>query len=241
MDIYTVSVYIHMLGEIRMNKFYTIPLGLQWLFAVLLAFIGGMPFGLTFYFSIFKSPAFLFLLPIVFSLSFFSITPILKLIGYFSYYSPMLLATKDKNKIELHNGTSFDYLCMMKISDFGYKAQKKMLIYYLEGLLNLISEIEKGKLSMDVNIEGASYFFSKNTVRRLGFTVVKPKIVQRIKTTVNFFDLFWMYSYAKGKIVVPNVLLINRASINGKDLLNQKNYIETLLIRLRNITSPNKS
>lgn len=222
-----------------MNKFYTIPIFFQWPLVILLGFIGGMPLGLTFQFAILKTPIFLFLLPFVYPLAVFSITPFLKLIGYLHYYSPMLLATIDKNKIELHHGTSFDYLFVMKFSDFGFKAKKKLLIYYLEGLLNLIEEIESGTVSKGINIEGASYFFSKNTASKLGFKLMKPKIHQRLWIIINFLDLFWMYSYSKGTISIPNIFNVNRALTNGENLCNQKNKIGMLIKRIKNDTSPN--
>lgn len=219
-----------------MNKFYTIPKLFLWPLVIFFGFIGGMPIGLTFQFAILKTPIFLFLLPFVFPIAVFSITPFLKLIGVFHYYSPMLLATIDKNKIELHNGTSFDYLFVMKFSDFGFKAKKIILIYYLEGLLNLIKEIESGIVSKGINIEGASYFFSKNTVSKLGFKLMKPKIHQRLKLIINFWDLFWMYSYSKGKISIPNIFNVNRALTNGEYLCNQKNEIVILLKRIKKET-----
>lgn len=217
-----------------MNRFYNIPKILLWPLVCILMFLGGMPLGLSLTFAILNSPLFLFFTPFAIPLAIFSITPLLKQIGLYHYYSPMLLAIINKKKIDLHNGTSFDYLFVMKFSDYGYKAQKKLLKYFLEGLLKLIVDIESGKIPKDIIIEGTSYFFSINTVNKFGFTLLEPKFSHRLNFIFNFLDLFWMYSYSKGKISLPKIFDIKRAMTNGENLCNQKSKIETLLSKIKN-------
>jgi len=153
--------------------------------------------------------------------------------GYFIYYSPMLLGIKSKKKLDLHNGTTFDYFLNMKLKDKGIKARYKILAYYLEGLLTIVGEIESGKINPSLPIEGTSYFFSDSTAQRLGFTLQKPIYYYYFNFIFNFTDLFLMYSYSKGKFTIPRIFHIKRAVITPSELCAQKENLRTLLNTLK--------
>lgn len=216
-----------------MSKFYSLPKYILFPLAFLLVSIGGLPLGVTMMFSFKYSFLYLLILPAALPLATFSSAPVMRVIGYFKYYSPMLLGIKSKKKLDLHNGTSFDYLFLMKLIDSGAQARYKMLAYYLEGLLNIISEIENGKINSDIQIEGTSYFFSENTAVKLGFTIQKPVFNYYFNFIFNFVDLFFMYSYSKGKFAIPHIFSIKRAVISPLDLCKRKNKIESLLIVIK--------
>ena len=81
----------------------------------------------------------IFLLPPIYYI--FS-APILKLIGYFVYLSPMLVVSKPSDKIyKLHDGTLLDFFIVMK--KYGrINLRKKILCYYLSGILEIIKKIK---------------------------------------------------------------------------------------------------
>lgn len=212
-----------------MNKFYSLPKFILWFLAIILAFLGGMPLGFTLIFGFEISFLFLFLLPITLPIAICTSTPIMRLSGYFIYYSPMLLGIKSKKKLDLHNGTTFDYLINMKLKDKGIKARYKILAYYLEGLLKITDEIESGKISDSISIEGTSYFFSDSTAERLGFTLRKPLFQYYFNFIFNFTDLTLMYSYSKGRFTIPRIFHIKRAVITPSELCAQKENLRTLL------------
>lgn len=141
----------------------------------------------------------------------------------------MLLGIKSKKKLDLHNGTTFDYLINMKLKDKGIKARNKILAYFVEGLLKITDEIESGKIDSSLPIEGTSYFFSDSTAVRLGFRLHKPIYYYYFNFIFNFTDLFLMYSYSKGKFTIPRVFHIKRAVITASELCAQKENLQSLL------------
>jgi len=210
----------------RINKFYNYPKLIQWLIAVPLfissLFAIGFWLDLTdvnplFYFSIFLLAPFLS----------FTFTPFLKLIGLYEYLSPMLLVfAPRKKKYDLHNGTSFDYLFVMKGLKPGKELKNVMLKNYMMGLLEIIRRIEAGELPVTVIVKGSSYFFSERTAKRMGFEISKAGLFERFNLLINFIDLTWTYSLANGKLSFPNLKNIKTAKITGKNLVNNKAYFE---------------
>ncbi|MEM8896607.1 MAG: hypothetical protein AAGC85_00815, partial [Bacteroidota bacterium] len=145
------------------------------------------------------------------------------------YLSPMLLVYSPNKKLyDLHNGTSFDYLFLMRKVKAGSAAKKLILKYYLEGLLQIIQEIKTGNLPDSLVISGSSYFFSERTAEKLGFTIQKADSMVYFNSAFNMLDLTWMYSYAHGRFRFPKLSAIKKASISGKDLLKQEAYIRRL-------------
>ena len=159
----------------------------------------------------------------------FFIAPFAKLSGMYTYLSPMLLAfgASDK-KYDLHAGTSFDYLLLMRNTPAGPKARRRILGYFMEGLLKIIEKIERGELPESVVISGSSYFFSDQSASRLGFAVKQPSVAERLNVYINIIDLFWMYSYAQGKLTFPKLNEIKKAETDGSTLLLKKSYIEQM-------------
>lgn len=214
-----------------MNKFYTLSPYLQWSLSILFL-VGGMAFFM-FGMIVFYPYAMLLHFPITLPVAHFAMTPFLTLIGVYKYYSPMLLVYKPSQvKYDIHSGTSFDYLMVMKWKDSGLKARRLIWCHFLQGFVRIAEEIEAGKLSPNVQIEGTSYFFSEQTAKRLGFTLTTPSPAYRFNLLINFVDLIWMYSFAQGKLAFPQVLKARKAVISGQHLLEQKAYYEQLIQRL---------
>lgn len=211
-----------------MNDFYKQALFLLWFEAILLLIFGFYPALIIIELAeaqpIF-SLLFLFYIPV----GQFSTTPFFKLTGIYKYYSPMLLGYMPNNiQIDLHSGSSFDYLFVMKKYKAGIEFRKRLLTYHLEGLLNIISQIENDAVLKTVNISGTSYFFNERTLNKVGFELEKPSLFYRINLFANAIDLIWMYSVSQGRFSIPKIWKAKKASISGYKLVESKDVIEGL-------------
>lgn len=211
-----------------MNDFYKLHKLFQWPVALLLLVIGVTPLLTLIEFS-HQEPLFYFFFILYIPLAQFTFTPFFKLIGVYRYYSPMLLGYMANDKqIDLHSGTTFDYLRVMRKVKPGIEMRNRILMYQLEGLLNIIQQIESNKIPQTVNIIGTSYFFSDRTLKKLGFEIVKPSLFYRLNILVNFIDLTYLYSLSKGRFTIPNLLSVKKASISGDKLVENKKNIEEI-------------
>ena len=164
----------------------------------------------------------------------FLYTPLFTLTGGYTYYSPMLLGYMSNEKqIDLHSGTSFDHLFVLRNCKPGIELRNRLLAYHLEGLLYLISLIENKQIPESVTLVGTSYFFNDRTLQRLGFQIEKASTFYRANLFLNFIDLFWMYSLSRGKVSMPALWEAKKARIQGAALVAQKVNLEVLYGRLK--------
>lgn len=126
--------------------FLCLPTGVYWLFAAIL------------------------LLPLIPVLESFLLTPVYTLAGRFTYYSPLLFATKSAQGFDLHVGTLYDYITQLQWRERGFQSQRHAMLLILQGLLRICDEVANGRLSAQNKITATSYFFSHHSVEKLGFT-----------------------------------------------------------------------
>jgi hypothetical protein len=165
-------------------------------------------------------------------IQFFS-TPLFTLIGIYTYYSPMVVSLGSNDRvIDLHNGTSFDYLLEMRHVKPGLPWKKRMLGHYLAALQHIIDKIESGELPSSVTVQGSSYFLSRSSAERLGFSVSGTSVFVKFNILLNYLDLLWTYSLTNGRLTFPNMANIQTVSISGEGLVKQKQLISGLVERL---------
>lgn len=219
-----------------MNNFYKQHKILVWTQAVLLPVIGFIPVMMLIEIASVQ-PLFYLLMFIYLPVGQFTLAPIFTLTGVYTYYSPMLIGyMANKDQIDLHSGTSFDYLFVMSKYKRGIDIRNRILIYHLEGLLNIINKIDNGVIPASVNIIATSYFFNERSIAKFGFEPEKPSIAYRINLMVNFIELTWMYSLAKGAYSIPQVWKARKAKVNGSKLISKKGLIIELHAKMTSKT-----
>lgn len=216
-----------------MNDFYNQPKVLVWIESILFL-LAGLFLAIfiiekgsinPYYYA-----AFILYVPV----SQFLYTPLFTLTGGYTYYSPMLLGyMANETQIDLHSGTSFDYLFVLRHVKPGIDWRNTTLKYHVEGLLNLIAKIENKEISESVTIIGTSYFFNDRTLAKLGFQIEKASLFYQLNLFINFIDLWWMYSLAKGKFSIPELWNAKKARIQGAQLCAQKATLEGLYRHLK--------
>ena len=216
-----------------MNNFYKQSKILVWIESIIFLLIGIL-LGIEIIGKGNAQPFFFLAFILYIPISQFLFTPIYKLTGGYTYYSPMLLGYMANDKqIDLHSGTSFDYLFVLRKYKSGIILRNQIILYHLEGLLNIIQLMEGKRIPTSVNIIGTSYFFNDRTLSNLGFQLEKATLFYRINLLINFIDLFWMYSLSKGSIAIPAIWDAKKASIKGEALLLQKNKLEGIYLKLK--------
>lgn len=216
-----------------MNDFYKQPKILVWVQSILFLLVG-VWLAILIIGKGYSQPLIYLLFVLYVPISQFLFTPIYKLTGGYTYYSPMLLGYMANDKqIDLHSGTSFDHLFVMRKYKSGTQLRNRLMMYHLEGLLNLIQLIEDKRIPAAVNIIGTSYFFNDRTLNNLGFQIEKASLFYRINLFLNFIDLFWMYSLSKGKFSIPSLWDAKKAITKGENLIAQKAKLEGLYEKLK--------
>ena len=215
-----------------MNKFYCQNIILQWVLALLMLIVPFVIIALWMKFYQDYIIVYILILIVPSSIQFFG-APFAKLSGLHKYLSPMLLVNSASDKkYEIHNGTTFDYLMVMNNVKSGPEFSKKMLVYYLEGLLKIVEKIETNELSENVLIQGSSYFFNERTAKKLGFKLSKTNVVIKINMLINYLDLIWMYSLSQGRLTFPNLINMQTVSVKGKHLVMNKTKLNDLKLFL---------
>jgi di/tricarboxylate transporter len=172
-------------------------------------------------------------LPLWLLLSLFLLAPLFRLTGVLRYYSPYLIASRaQRGRIYLHGATPFDYLLLFRWRDRGRPAVQCILLWYVDGLLALARELERGRLPLDTTISATSYIFSAGSARRYGFTVEEaPRF--SIGGYLTYPTQLLTYSFAQGRWALPPIHRARQATIDGATLRAQVSRLERLQTRLR--------
>jgi hypothetical protein len=124
----------------------------------------------------------------------------------------------------------------MRKYNSGIELRNKLLMYHLEGIINLVKLIENKSIPEKVNIVGTSYFFNNRTLHKMGFEIMNPSLFDRVNLFVNFIDLIWMYSLSKGKFSIPKLWNAKKASIIGTKLIESKEILQEFYDKIKTRT-----
>jgi len=231
-----------------MKSFYDQPLLFQWTGALLLAGFASTLVGAATVCSAsllglgLESPLQLGLallavlvlfLPIWLLVCAFLIAPLLRLAGVLRYVSPFLIVSRtDRDRLCLHGAMLFDYVLLFRWRDRGRPAVRRILLWYVDGLIALAREIELGEISHDTEISATSYIFSGHSLRRLGFRVeAAPGLA--FGGVLTYPTQFVTYSFARGRWSLPPILRVSKATIDAAELCTRIGDLQQLQKRLR--------
>lgn len=156
----------------------------------------------------------------------FFLTPVLKSFNLLKYYNPLFLVIKSKKNINIHLGLAWDVL------NYEDLTRKKIMEYIVSGLLNLINEIETGKISSKKIIRGNPYFFKPSSFERYGFKARKLKIGELIFFYLNFIELCFLQSIRNKRISIINAAMVKMIEIKPIELLKHKEELENFYLKL---------
>lgn len=173
------------------------------------------------------------LAPLMASWGFFATTPLLRMIGFYRYYSPYLCAmVPTPRRLDIHLGTTFDHTLTLRAADRGAQARASLLVGALDGLIEIADQVEQGRIDVDATIEGTSWFFSESTVRRLGFELAEPTWLGRLIPFLIALDIMWMTQFTRGRWAWPRLNRVHRAVTTGARLLEHRGRLRSLRSRL---------
>ena len=172
-------------------------------------------------------------LPLWMLLSLFLLAPLFRLTGALRYYSPYLIASRARpGRLDLHGATPFDYLLLFRWRERGRPAVRRILLWYVDGLIALARDVERGRLPLDTTLVATSYIFSAASARRFGFTVAEsPGFAWGGYLT--YPTQFLTYSFAQGRWALPPIHRARQATIQAAALCAHIGRLERLQQRLR--------
>jgi hypothetical protein len=152
-------------------------------------------------------------------------TPLLRGLGVYRYYSPMLFTVPLPSFTELHLGTSYDFLLRSE-------SPRSTLAFLAEGLLGLCGAAERGEIAPHEVIEGTVCFLSEPTLRRFGFQTRFPGPIHFLLVLANYPELSLLQSIAKRCFAPVRLSRVRRVSTTPERLLQQKPILEELRLLL---------
>ncbi len=161
---------------------------------------------------------------------FFLISPLIKRSSLVKVYNSFFFTREKKDFIEIHLGFARDLIFHNNFS------RRKLLIHLVSGLLNLIKEIESGRIELNKTIRGNPYFFKVSNFRNFGFKERDLKCTEKIRFYLNYFELSFLKSFASKKLVFVKVDKLKIVYTNARTLLENKNKILSIYLRLTNFS-----
>jgi hypothetical protein len=220
----------------KRNSMTSKTLVLQWYFPILLVgvfmFLLCLPF-LLLPKGIYWLFAAILLLPLIPVLEGLLLTPAYARAGRFTYYSPLLLATKSAQGLDLHVGTLYDYIIQLNWSERGVQSQRQAMLLILQGLLSICDSVAEGKLSAQKEITATSYFFSHRSVEKLGFTLSSGSFEEKLNLAMVYLSLVLRLSFIRGRWSLPDLKRIRRIHTTAGALLQQRAGIAKMCAHLQ--------
>lgn len=144
-------------------------------------------------------------------------TPIFKLLGLYTYYSPTFFLHKLTPRLyEIHIGTTWDYIRMNKISP------KVFLLNMSEGMVKMVKDIEAGKIHPESKIVGSIHYFNPTTTEKFGFRHRNMNLFEILLFVLSYIETTVLLSITYGRPMLPRLLNTRIHYAKAKDLVEFK-------------------
>lgn len=161
--------------------------------------------------------------------------PIGKRKGRFKYYSPTLISEwHPDGRLVLHGGTLFDYWYSIRHDWSPAEKKRKVLEWYLEGLLNLIDHFDHKEGSEDLQVLATTYFVNSKNIERSGFELISTSVLQYFLIIANYFTISMALTFINQRVTFFSFKSIYTFQVSFKELRSQKDEIEGLYLTLLN-------
>ena len=147
-------------------------------------------------------------------------TPLLRRLGIYRYYSPLLLTMPAPSGLQLHMGTSLDFLRAR------HRRPSDSLRHLTEGLLGICAAVERGEVPRSTVFVGTTYFFRDATLRRLHLEPSNPGPLQRLLALLAWGELNVLHSIAKGAPRLVHVERLRKVRFTAAQLLERRVQLE---------------
>jgi hypothetical protein len=147
-------------------------------------------------------------------------TPLLRRLGLYRYYSARLMAMPAPSGLQLHLGTSFDFLRAKDVSP------RDSLRHLADGLLAICAAVERGELPSSTVLTGTTYFFREATLRRFGLRPHEPGPLQWTLACVAWLETSLLLSLARGAPTLVRLERLFAVRFTAAELLKRRRSIE---------------
>jgi hypothetical protein len=147
-------------------------------------------------------------------------TPLLRRLGLYRYYSPRLMTMQASDGLQLHLGTSFDFL---RSSDVSPRHSLRLLA---DGLLAICAAVERGDVPSSTVLTATTYFFREATLRRFGLRPHELGPLEWTLACTAWLELCLLQSLARRTIRLVRLERLLAVRFTAGDLVKQRRQIE---------------
>lgn len=154
-------------------------------------------------------------------------TPLLRSVGFYRYYSPLLMAIPILPGIrDIHLGTSWNHLRLRKKLN-----QRLVMQYLMVGLLRICDEVEAGRVSPDLLLRGSTHFMSEKSLLRFGCKVRSLNWYEWLLFLQNYPELCLLQSITYGRFSLVSFRHTKTMTVSAGELLaNRQEVLRALAL-----------
>jgi hypothetical protein len=154
-------------------------------------------------------------------------TPVLRYLGFYTYYNPMFFTMPfGTSTVEIHLGTTWDFFKQHGIH------QRTMMAHVCQGLLAMVRQAQQGVLSKRLRIRGTLYFLHPKHAELVGFSVRKLWPLEVLLFAANYIEICVLLSIMRKRISTVPLSNLRVVHCTLGDLCQHSQTLEVLAEKL---------